>query len=549
MTRLRNAVFALAAMLLSTGALAQVGFTQDSEAATVPEELFGGGAVELDFADFEDASTPFVPKAKLILGGTTAAPSTLIAGTEFTVTYTLHNAVLDERVVNKHFMWGTWGPASSARGGTDCGADATTGDDEDLSKLVFCEAASEVDFERNGGSKGDSSVSFDVTIAGEAGTNDLADNVAPTCSTTTGENPETTCTGVTRKIVFLIPDVEASGLKGPNAMGMGAVSSMVSMSIEQPKMGAGDSELSESIMDGGKCGATVVSEVMGAQVSCPIVTAVTTVSAVTNVKNDGTISLDPDHGRMQLVPEGAVKLSTIGVTTTEYFGAMSGVRDADGNPLPDDFSGVFAGTLAISVESDRFQDGDTVYIDDGGEVGDRFVISNGVASRSVDLGSGPVNVMYLPSGDAPLRHETEFATNASTEFSGDANLNRSAPEAVSTLRLQGISERGVKAYAIAPVGATDEANVRVTCEVGKEDGCRVFFECRDQAGTSTFGEAGAAVGPNQTVRWDQAGIQDALGVDGWTGRLSCNVLSTEPVSVQVLTRSEGVLVNNTSVND
>ena len=73
MTRLRNAILALTASLLSTGALAQVGFVQDSEPVTfVPEELFGGGAVELDFADFEDADTPFVPKAKLIFNGGTA---------------------------------------------------------------------------------------------------------------------------------------------------------------------------------------------------------------------------------------------------------------------------------------------------------------------------------------------------------------------------------------------------------------------------------------------------------------------------------------------
>ena len=543
MTKLRNAVFALAAMLLSTGALAQVGFTQDSEAATVPEELFGGGAVELDFADFEDASTPFVPKAKLIFGA-----GDLNTGTEFTVTYTLHNAVLDERVLNKHFMWGRWGPSL----GADCASGGSDADADDASVLAFCTTdaiSGEIDFERKDGSKGDTSVSFDVTIAAAAG---VTGNTVPTCvtdTTTDPANPTTTCTGETRKMVFLIPDVEASGLRAGNAMGVGKRSAMVSMSIAQPKMGSGDSEVSESIMMGGYCGDEQVSEVMGAQVSCPIVDAVQTVSGVTNSGGAGTISLDPDHGRMQLVPEGAVKLSTIGVTTTDHFGAMSGVRDADGDPLPGDFSGVFAGTLAIEVKSDRFQEGDMVYIADGTDVGEEFSISNGVASRAVDLGSGSVNVMYLPSGDAALTHKTEFTTTASTEFSGDANLNRSATAAKATLRLQGIADDGVKAYAIAPVGHTDMSNVRVTCESSAEAGCRVFFECRDQAGMGTFGEAGAAVGPNATMRWNQEGIQDALGIDNWEGRLACNVLSTAPVSVQVLTRSNDVLVNNTSVND
>ena len=51
-----------------------------------------------------------------------------------------------------------------------------------------------------------------------------------------------------------------------------------------------------------------------------------------------------------------------------------------------------------------------------------------------------------------------------------------------------------------------------------------------------------------TSTWQQDDIQDALGIDAWDGRLSCNVLATDKISVQVLTRAEGVLVNNTSVN-
>ena len=194
---------------------------------------------------------------------------------------------------------------------------------------------------------------------------------------------------------------------------------------------------------------------------------------------------------------------------------MSGVRDADGDPLTGDFSGAFAGTLAISVASDDFQDGDVVFIDSDSDkmadTGELFVIADGVASDSVDLGSGSVSVMYLPSGENSLTHKTEFTITASTEFSGAANLNRSAPPKMSTLRLQGIDDDGVKAYAIAPVGSTDQANVRVTCESSGMAGCRVFFECRDQDGVSTFGEAGEAVGANATGRWTQMGIQEALG--------------------------------------
>ena len=130
------------------------------------------------------------------------------------------------------------------------------------------------------------------------------------------------------------------------------------------------------------------------------------------------------------------------------------------------------------------------------------------------LSTAAVTVMYQPSGEQPLTHRTEFTVNAGTEFSKADNRNRSAQRRRRLrCRLDGISGDGVKAYAIAPVGSTDEANVRVTCESSAMAGCRVFFECRDQAGMSTFGESGAAVGPNMTQRWDQDQIQDALGVD------------------------------------
>ena len=39
------------------------------------------------------------------------------------------------------------------------------------------------------------------------------------------------------------------------------------------------------------------------------------------------------------------------------------------------------------------------------------------------------------------------------------------------------------------------------------------------------------------------------GVDSWTGRLACDVLSDRDVSVQVLVRSDNSLVNNTYVDD
>ena len=147
---------------------------------------------------------------------------------------------------------------SDRGGGTDCDfnyepdrrrevdvdAPATT-----VESWFSARTADEIDFERDGG-KG--RPFGDVRYHDcrrepirTPGTRLTLNDMVPTASTTDTEDPPvTTCTGVTRKIVFLIPDVEASGLLAANAMGTRCGTSvMVSTSIEQPKMGSGDSEV------------------------------------------------------------------------------------------------------------------------------------------------------------------------------------------------------------------------------------------------------------------------------------------------------------------
>ena len=163
-----------------------------------------------------------------------------------------------------------------------------------------------------------------------------------------------------------------------------------------------------------------------------------------------------------------------------------------------------------------------------------------------------MNVYYVPNPNEPMKHRTTFQTSAKTEFGDTRNVERNSGRmpAMAQLKLAGIKDRSAKAYAIAPVGATDVTNVRVTCESSSPAGCNVFLDCRDPSGMSTFGETGAIIGPDQTVRWNQMDIAAALGLDdGWQGRMSCEVLSSARISVQVLTRAAGVLVNNTSVNE
>ena len=48
---------------------------------------------------------------------------------------------------------------------------------------------------------------------------------------------------------------------------------------------------------------------------------------------------------------------------------------------------------------------------------------------------------------------------------------------------------------------------------------------------------------------DSAAVAAVLGADTWSGLLSCNVLSDRDVSAQVLTRSDGALINSTYLDD
>ena len=61
--------------------------------------------------------------------------------------------------------------------------------------------------------------------------------------------------------------------------------------------------------------------------------------------------------------------------------------------------------------------------------------------------------------------------------------------------------------------------------------------------------AGGATDVLQSGGRAKMDVANVLDVDGWVGRLSCDVLSAGDTSVQVLVRSDGSLLNNTYVDD
>ena len=417
MIRLRNAVVALATGLLATGALAQTAhFTQDSQAATAAEELFGSGAVKLEFDEFRGTGSDdaWVPKAKLIFGG-----GDINAGSEFHVTLTLSNATFAEPVSNSDFMWGTFGPADTARGGLDCDdtttgtegdAGVTAGTGDNASMTVFCPAPTEVALERTGGGKNTNSVSFKVTVGDTA----LSGNVVPALN----DADPAIYVGTTRKIVFAVPDLNATGLRAANDEGKGGKSVGVMVGISQPK--SGGTTIMESVKDAHMCGETEVVKSPGTA-ACPVVSAAKVITGITATAGTGTmISLVPTDERAVLVggdgkavdPQRA-HLAT--VTVAANFAA--GARDQDGDMIDADygFSNDLAGSLAITVASAGFNDDDKVYIDSNGNKkvdGREEFEMDGVAADTVPLAAGPLHVFYVPSGDDALKHRTSFSTTA-----------------------------------------------------------------------------------------------------------------------------------------
>lgn len=571
MTRLNKATLALAASLMAIGALGQSGFTQDSESVTVADDLFGPEDVKLEFNGFDPD-----PKAKLLYTG-----ATLEIGTNFSVTYAFHNASLAERASVDDVMWGVWRPEPVA---TDDPATTTVNETcYSLTELKFRQLDKEVTIERNGddsGAIGSSSVTYDFEI-GMSAVDANAATLTYTDSDIGGLSPATwtkseerTCdhdgdgatdeitishypaSAATRKIVLRVPDLNAKGLREPDTYFPGdpGVSVAVSTMIERgTNVGT---RIRESIIDGTMCGTTTVAKTGTGP--CVVVDSASVVSLTADGGSGGAISLSPSDMRATLVKaDGKALDPQRAMLATVTVGVGEGPLNAEGDVASVDDG--LSGTVAVTVSSDSFREGDVVYIDangnkkvDGREAFD-MDLGEGVARDTVPLEEKAYDVYYVPNGKDAMSHRTKFSTSAATEFSATNNKVRTAKAVDAMLNLNGVSEEGSRAYAIAPVNSSDKSNVRVTCETAGKNGCKVFLDCYDTDGMGTFGpDDGIGIGPKSTAHWTQEDIAMALGMmegESWAGRLACEVLSTADISVQVLTRSGDVLVNNTYVAD
>ena len=220
----------------------------------------------------------------------------------------------------------------------------------------------------------------------------------------------------------------------------------------------------------------------------------------------------------------------------------------------------------LDVDGDRTADSsEALRMDDNGTMTGAFDLANITGNASAAAGeAGEVDreegiathtLYYVPNGDDPLR-PSEYRTSFSVDFHVNGNRDKPAQTALHNtqyaLAPAGQAAAPLEAARSAPaipspeVGARDIGNVRIKCESATP--CTVYLECDDASGESWFAELDEPIDGRATLRLTSEDIAEALGFDAgesWSDQLSCAILSSRDISVQVLTRTGNVLVNHT----
>lgn len=238
-----------------------------------------------------------------------------------------------------------------------------------------------------------------------------------------------------------------------------------------------------------------------------------------------------------------------------------------------------AGDLIVTSAGD-YRDGDMVWLDADGsrtaQASEMLAMGDGTASGTFDIadlagdstaargsiardeGIASKTLYYAPNGDDGLR-PSEYRTGFSVDFQLDGNTDK--PEQVSrfeTMYATTVDPSGVgepvaveatrTAGAVPALTAVDVGNLRIKCEVSSP--CVIHLECDDVSGETWFARLDEPIPGRSTLHLTAADIAEALGIsveEGWDDSLSCAILGSRDISVQVLTRSGGVLVNHTYV--
>ena len=221
-----------------------------------------------------------------------------------------------------------------------------------------------------------------------------------------------------------------------------------------------------------------------------------------------------------------------------------------------------SGNLVVTAEG-AFKDGDILFFstDVAYAAAEALTVSGRTATLSLPLerttgvlDNAERTLYYLPAAEVAISQGT-IAVSYRLDITvqdGDGNMYaaRTVPVGSTRITFQGIRNMAY-AYAIPDPDAGDVSNMRIRCQGDAE--CDVFVDCRDKDGARIGGEdfAEITIPGNGLMSFNsKTTLPTLLGVRSWTGRISCNVMSNSEsdIAVQVLTRSGGVLVNNTYVS-
>ena len=520
------------ALLLAIPSAAQYRYDVNQDSMrTYATELFGEGS---DTVVINNPGEGGAPELSLTLWIDVASAAAIDSGDTAEVTMSLANATFASSVRSSHL---------NVRIPERC-------DDTVCSRLV------PINIRGREGSRGASTVTFEIVSTGTLGT----------------------ATGTIVDFVWDLPPLMGlSGTKNVTAsvtVDAGGGSGFKSSDAEDVTVGDDTHKSSSGVMR------RAAAAVGGVRASVPLINFKQALNFAAG--GGGTANIDLNGDRTQFRPwlgRTHVLLAdvTVGADDAEVL-QIDGETFSIANRQDGD------GDLVISVTGEFHQSGDEVWLDidrdhrpDGGEMlsasggvmSGRFklneVAGNAGASdsnadeqqRLREEGSATRNLLYRPNGTDVLRPAT-YTSTFIVDYVKGSNVDRDGAESKSvdlvtsytTRRADGashtVSER--MAAAVPPVGSAERGNVRVKCETAVP--CTLYLECDDGGGETWFVQLDDVVPGRSTLRLSSEDIARHIGVgaDGWSDRLSCGVFSTQDISVQVLTRSGGILVNNTYVD-
>ena len=215
-----------------------------------------------------------------------------------------------------------------------------------------------------------------------------------------------------------------------------------------------------------------------------------------------------------------------------------------------------SGSLIVTAEG-SFREGDILFFssDTAYTASEALSVSGSTATASIPLAFasggaflGTYTLYYVPAAGVISQRTIPVSYRMDWTLENSKYADSIIPVGPTAISFDGIVNVAY-AYAIPNPTHADVGNLRIRCQGEAE--CDVFLDCMDTEG-NRIGNGNLAevtLPGNTLVKYStKTNLLTLLGVRSWEGRLSCNIMSNRNISVQILTRSGGTLVNNTYIS-